>query len=50
MKFKVKISFSLFEASVNVKPTVNLKFKVKILFQAHIEEKPKLVTTGVRRT
>jgi len=33
------------ETSVDVKPTVDVKVKVKILFQAHIEEKPK--PTGV---
>ena len=36
------------EASGNVKPIVNAKLKVKIHFQAHIEEKPKSVPTGVR--
>jgi hypothetical protein len=35
------------EACGNVKPTINVKFKVKIPFQAHIEEKPKLVPTSV---
>jgi len=37
------------EASFDVKPTVNVKFKVKIHFQAHIEEKPKLVPTGIAK-
>jgi hypothetical protein len=37
------------EASVDVKPTVNVKFKVKVPFQTHIEEKPKLVPTGVAK-
>ena len=31
------------EASVDVKPTVNVKFKFKIPLKAHIEEKPKSV-------
>jgi len=35
------------EAFGDVKPTVNMKLKVKILFQAHIEEKPKSVPTCV---
>jgi len=34
------------EASGDVKPTLDVKFKVKIPFQAHIEEKPKPVPTG----
>jgi len=29
------------EASVDIKPTVDVKVKVKIPFQTHIEEKPK---------
>jgi len=37
------------ETSGDVKPTVNVKFKVKILFQAHIEEKPKPVPTSVAK-
>ena len=39
----------IIEASGNVKPTVNMKLKVKILFQAHIEEKSKSVPTGVAK-
>jgi len=41
---------AIIEAFSDVKPTVNVKLKVKITFQvhiAHIEEKPKLVPTGV---
>jgi len=38
---------AIIEASDDVKPTVNVKLKVKIFFQAHIEEKPKPVPTGV---
>jgi len=37
---------SIIEASGAVKPIVIVKLKVKITFQAHIEEKPKLVPTG----
>jgi len=39
------------KASSDVKPTVNMKLKVKIPFQVHIghiEEKPKPVPTGAR--
>ena len=35
-------------ASGDVKPSLYVKFNVKISFQAHIEEKPKSVPTGVR--
>jgi len=37
------------ETSGDVKPTVNVKLKVKIPFQAHIEEKPKPVPTSVAK-
>ena len=40
---------AIIEASGYVKPTVNVKLKVKILFQAHIEEKPKPVPTCVAK-
>jgi len=40
---------AIIEASGEVKPTVNVKLKVKIPFQAHIEEKPKLVPTAVAK-
>jgi bifunctional N-acetylglucosamine-1-phosphate-uridyltransferase/glucosamine-1-phosphate-acetyltransferase GlmU-like protein len=34
------------EASVDVKSTVEVKVNVKILFQSHIEEKPKLTSVS----
>jgi len=37
------------EVSGDVKTIVNVKLKVKIPFQAHIEEKPKLVPTSVAK-
>ena len=37
------------EASIDVKPTVNVKFKFKIPLKVHIEEKPKSVPTGVAK-
>jgi len=40
---------SIIKASDDVKSTVNIKLKVKIPFQAHIEEKPKPVLTGVAK-
>jgi len=38
------------EASVDVKPTVDVKVKVKIPFQTHIEEKPKLSNVATLRS
>jgi len=46
---KLAIIETFGEASLDVKPIVNVKFKVKIPFQAHIEEKPKPVPTGVAK-
>jgi len=43
---RVESKSAIIEASNDVKPTVNVKLKAKISFQAHIEEKPKLVPTG----
>jgi hypothetical protein len=40
---------AIIEASGDVKPTVNVKLKVKIPFQDLIEEKPKLVPIGVAK-
>ena len=40
---------AIIEASGDVKPIVNVKLKVKIAFQAHIEEKPKPVPTSVAK-
>jgi len=39
-------AFSVSLGSGDVKPTVDVKFKVKTLFQAHIDEKPKPLPTG----
>jgi len=36
----VKPKPTIVEASGNIKPIVDVKFKVKIPFQSHIEEKP----------
>jgi len=49
----VELKSAIIEASDvtsgDVKLTVNVKLKVKIPFQAHIEEKPKLVPTAVAK-
>jgi len=45
----VKPKLTIIETSGDVKPTVNVKLKVKILFQAHIEENRKLVLTRVAK-
>jgi len=37
----------IIEASGDVKPIVNVKLKVKIPFQVHIEEKPKSIPIDV---
>ena len=39
---------AIIEASGDVKPTVNVKLKVKIPFQSHIEEKPKSIISFCR--
>jgi len=39
----------IIEASGDVKATVNVKLRLKIPFQAHIEEKPKMVPTDVAK-
>jgi len=43
----VELKPAIIEASGDVKPTVYVKLKVKISFQAQIEEKHKLVPTDV---
>jgi len=40
---------TIIETSGDVKPTVNVKLKVKIPFQTHIKEKSKLVPTSVAK-
>jgi hypothetical protein len=45
----IELKPAIIEAFGDVKPTVNVKLKAKILFQAHIEEKLKLVPTGVAK-